>query len=431
MGRGPDDRGLTGDDIERLAVPVAAPLDPDAAADAERRAELDAAGVAEAVRLLMRRAYPEAGIEAGFPWPGSRSTWPGSGDDTAGIAPGSVLVGDAGVPRADWKPLWMLAGPLAPDRVAVLVAPTGRGKTAFAVQVAEAAAAEGHPVIYLSAELGVEELAARLLAIRAGGKGGTWPAWRDLLRGEAIRKELKDAGARLVADCPALYLAAPPVGKRTLSTLRGLVREAARRHGAAPLVVVDYLQRLEGESEDRRLEVSALSGGLRNLARPGDGYLGAGVLALSSTARSNYAQGKGERPLRGFFDLWKAATTDPDGLVGMGKETGEIEYDASLVLVLTCDHATDDDDGSTDDDLAGDDATRAVGGGTEAGRRRGCIAVAKNREGLTGAVRLDFDGARGWWGDGRSLGRWKPKPKEGAGKKAAKPNATRRPEPGW
>ena len=398
-------------DAEELAEQRKAARGPLAAA-LKRRAELDRWHVGKATAALLRRAYPAGGAGAGcFPWPGCEPEWPDPGEGRAELPPGAVLVGTAGVQRADWRPLWQLAGPPAVDRVAVLVGATGRGKTAFAVQAAEAAAASGRPVVYLSAELGVEELAARLVAVRAGGDstagGRRWAAWRDVLHGRAPREATEDAAADLVADCPALYLCAPSSEGRTVDALRALVREAVRKHGAPPLVVVDYLQRLvETDGDARRTAVAAQSGELRALSRPDGDYPGAAVLALSSTARSNY------NAVRGFFPLWRAASEDPDALVGMGKETGEIEYDASLVLVLTCD--LDGDDAPDDNNADAGDTTNQADSRRAAGRR-GVLAVAKNREGLTGTIRLDFDGARGVWSGARRLGRWKPKPPAEAG----------------
>ena len=377
---------------------------------AEEPADLDRWTVAEAVRLLVARAHPERGRPVGFPWPGAPETWPLGGDGTTDIKPDAALPPADGVCRPNWRPLWSLVGPLSPDRVAVLVGPTGRGKTAFAVQVAEAAAAAGHPVVYLSVELGAEELAARLIALRARGA----VPWRAVLRGQVPRPELEQAGTDLVTRCPNLYLCAPPPGQRTAARLARLARAVAARHdGRPPLVVVDYLQRMKGDESDRRWEVSALSGELRALSRPCDDFPGAGVLALSSTARTNYSGGK-KSSLRGFWPLWRAASEDPDSLVGLGKETGEIEYDASLVLVLTCD-PKDDDDPPPDDDKEVGDSRNQADAGKMPGLRRGALAAAKVREGETGTVRLDFDGPRGCWGDARSLRRWRAKVKQGDG----------------
>jgi len=306
------------------------------------------------------------------------------------------------VQRQDWRPVWSLVGPLAPDRLAITVGPTGRGKTGFAVQVAEAVAAAGWPVIYLSAELTVGEVAARLIAVRAAGR----VAWRDVLRGHVPRPELEQACAALVAECSSLYLYAPPPGARTAKKLHEMAVEAAQRHTRPMLIIVDYLQRLEGPSEqrlDRRQEVSQLSGALRAISQPDGDYPGAGILCLSSTARSNYS--KDASPLRGFMPLWEAASSDIDSLVGLGKESGEVEHDASLVLVLTCDPAGDPDEEAAAREES--DINYSSGGPPANGARRGALAAAKVRYGRTGIVRLDFNPAQGCWGNAQRLNHWK------------------------
>ena len=358
--------------------------------------------IVEACRRLVARAHPAGGSPVCFPWPGSPEEWPPPGDGTTPLAPGAALPGAEGVRRENWRPVWRLVGPLGPDRLTVVVGPTGRGKTGFAVQVAEAVASAGWPVIYLSAELAVEEVAARILALRAGGR----VAWRDFLRGHVPRPELELACAALVADCRTLYLCAPPPGERTATRLRELAEVAATRHGCPAQVMVDYVQRLEGPPErrlDRRQEVSNISGTLRSISQPDGNYPGAGILCLSSTARSNYS--KSESALRGFLPLWEAASTDIDSLVGLGKESGELEHDASLVLVLTCDRAGDPEEEAAARDES--DVNYASGGSPAPGARRGALAAAKVRDGRTGIVRLDFDPARGCWGNAQRLNYWR------------------------
>ena len=104
---------------------------------------------------------------------------------------------------------------------------------------------------------------------------------------------------------------------------------------------------------------------------------------LSSTARANYEHFTDANALRvAFKGGWKAAEgpnpsargwSPPVELVGMGKESGEIEYDASLVLCLTCDKPS-----------------RGLAA-------PGVLVVSKARAGTTCEVGLSFDGDRGLW----------------------------------
>ena len=321
---------------------------------------------AAAEELVKRCAGARAG--GGFPWPGCASEWPDEESNAAPHGTGCLEPGD----RANWTAVWKAVGPLAPDRLAVLVGPTGRGKTAFAVQAAEAAAAAGRPVLYASAELGAAELLARILAAGAT-PGPRVVTWRAILYGRVDPGEVERACSRATVKLPALYLWAPPSSERNGEGLRVMVEALAQEHGAPPLVVVDYVQRFApGNGRDRRGDVSDLSGELRTLARPAGGYLGAGVLALSSTARTNYPK------VTSAAALYAVARSSLEDLVGTGKETGELEYDANAVAVLTADP----------------DAARD-------GRRRGLLVAAKVRELEPGRMAgLRFDGARGRWDDG-------------------------------
>ena len=76
------------------------------------------------------------------------------------------------------------------------------------------------------------------------------------------------------------------------------------------------------------------------------------VLVLSSTARANYAE------------LVNDPSKDPGDLVGLGKESGEIEYAADGVFVLA---------------RVGDTTRRA-------------LVVSKNRHGPLGRVELEWSG---------------------------------------
>jgi hypothetical protein len=77
------------------------------------------------------------------------------------------------------------------------------------------------------------------------------------------------------------------------------------------------------------------------------------VLVLSSTARANYA------------DLVNDPARDPVDLVGLGKESGEIEYAADGVMVLSR--------------------------GADGGRSR-VLVLAKNRHGPVGRAELQWNG---------------------------------------
>jgi replicative DNA helicase len=221
----------------------------------------------------------------------------------------------------------------------VLVGGTGAGKTQFAVQAAVHAAQQGVQVLYLALELSRHDIAARVLGVVAN------EPWSLLLRGALTETQLTSAVIRAETKIRALPFyteCAPPYGYsiETLTACAWTLRPA--------LIVLDYLQLCGRPGEDLRASISRASYAARSLARD----LNAVVLALSSTARENYGK-------LAFHD-----ESDPTDLVGLGKESGEVEYASDGVLVLAR--------------------------GTDTSIRR--IVVAKNRSGPTGVVDLQWDG---------------------------------------
>lgn len=310
------------------------------------RESVEAWHVSAAAERLLSRLDPARGRAglARFAWPG------GSADDTertrAAVARGALSV-------ARNPPVWSRTassiGPLTAGSVAVLVGATGRGKSAYVLQIAEGAARAGAPVLYVSVEMDTDELVARLLALRAEGAA----AWSSILLGAAHFPEVQEAAAYLCSDCPNLYLWAPGPAERTVRAIQRMARRVSLAHGgASPLVIVDYVQRLTPSgSDDRRLAVGDVSAGLRDLSRPGApmgaDWPGAAVIALSSTARSSYevlgsvealrVAAVGAKPTPGS----NAPTKAPVALEGLGKESGELEYDAPILLVFTTDPPAD------------------------------------------------------------------------------------------
>jgi replicative DNA helicase len=171
-------------------------------------------------------------------------------------------------------------------------------------------------------------------------------AWSRILRGTLDDVEVAHVmeAARSAEHIPFHTECGPPFGY-------GAETLAARAWALKPaLIVIDYLQLCAGRyGEEPRTAVGRVSYVARALARD----LGAVVLVLSSTARANYA------------DLVNDPARDPVDLVGLGKESGEIEYAADGVMVL---------------------ARSAEGG------RNRVLVLAKNRHGPVGRADLKWNG---------------------------------------
>jgi len=210
----------------------------------------------------------------------------------------------------------------------------GVGKTAFGLEIARSAAADGVATLIISREMTTEALARRLLAqhgrinatrLRQGGHAlddldwqrihdtvqqlRDWPVWMTdaLVTSEAI--------AQLVAAWPA----APPLG----------------------LVIVDYLQLVQAPEQirERRLQVEAVSLALKALAMS----MKLPVVCMSALSRRDKESSR--RPT--MADL---------------RESGALEHDADIILMLHREMLS---------------------------RTAECI-VAKNRDGGVGITDLDF-----------------------------------------
>lgn len=142
----------------------------------------------------------------------------------------------------------MLGGGLRRGDVVVLGGDVGSGKSAFALAVALRAAQEGRAVRLFSAEMSVDRVLERALAIEGRARID------DIRRGsmdEATRASLGGAAIRLRDALPQIDVL-PPGGVAPL-------REALEEDGSPELVVVDALQ--------------GLATGGETAAGPGDGAL--------------------------------------------------------------------------------------------------------------------------------------------------------------
>lgn len=300
-----DSGSTVGEALQRAIARIIAAVEPPEASRPVR--------LADACRAFAGRPEPEMG--AWFPWPGPAQP---------SLPAGPVMCSEslAAAPWEPWKNLASIAA-IGPESVAVLVGPTGRGKTALALQMALAVAAAGHRVLYASAELPADELVARSIACKASGG----VPWRAILTayGDA---NVQDAAAMLAAmpEGKNLYLWTPAGRTRNVDALQLVARQLQAR-----FIVVDYLQRFIDDSDDKRLAVMRASGQLRDLSRRGSGWPGAAVLAVSSIGRDKY---------KPFSTIETLRALPAEDLLGSGKEAGELEYDATVVLAYTTDAPT-------------------------------------------------------------------------------------------
>jgi len=212
----------------------------------------------------------------------------------------------------------------------------GLGMAVHAAQVARV------PVLVFSLEMGHAELTQRILSSEARVDSVKLRNGRLL---EADWTKLGRAVGRL--EIP-LYLDDNP--RVTVMEIRSKARRMKSREGLG-LIVIDYLQLMSGNtSENRQLEVSEISRGLKILARE----LAIPIVALSQLSRNLETRGD-KRPM--LADL---------------RESGSLEQDADVVMFLYRDevyNSESPDKGSAE------------------------IIIAKHRSGPIGMKRVAFLGA--------------------------------------
>jgi len=272
----------------------------------------------------------------------------------------------------------------------VLVGNTGSGKSQFALQLSWEAAKQGAPVLYVGLELGKVDLTARMLGLASERN------WSRLYRGEnssgekstsELEEVAADYGPQLAA-LPWHMEIAPPFGWSHEQLTAGVEGLCARypvetRKGLPPLVVVDFLQLVTSPPNQPQESLRERIGRVAYAARAAAREHGAVVLLVSSTARANYAILNGQPAKDEKGKPGKLPWKEPAYLcVGLGKESGEVEYAADGVLVLVKESSADSSEAHS--------AARAQPSYSEMH-----LAIAKQRAGRSQWVNgLRFNGGR-------------------------------------
>ena len=242
------------------------------------------------------------------------------------------------------------------DELIILAARPGVGKTAFALNVAQFVGLKTDKTVAMfSLEMGAEQLVQRMLA--SEGLIDSQHLRTGQLTDEEWRKLVVAAGS---LDNTSIYIDDTPGIK--MSEIRAKARRLAKEKGNLGLIVIDYLQLIEGpRSESRQQEVSAISRQLKKLAKE----LHVPVIALSQLSRS-VEQRQDKRPV--LSDI---------------RESGSIEQDADIVSFLYRDDYYRDEDEDGDDSENGEVGAEADNGEVE-------VIIEKNRSGSRGTVKLMF-----------------------------------------
>lgn len=221
---------------------------------------------------------------------------------------------DAGKPMTGLKchlvDLDLKTNGLKPAELTILAARPSMGKTSLATTIMRNIAVQNRVgVAFYSLEMSADQVAQNLLCSHA--RVDSFRMRRGMLDQSEILR-LQEAAGEL-ADAP--FYIDDATGMSVLE-LRAKARQLKQRHDIG-LVVIDYLQLMEGDrtsgrSEGRQQEISQISRGLKALARE----LAVPVVALSQLSRA-VEQREGHRPR--LSDL---------------RESGSLEQDADMVWLL-------------------------------------------------------------------------------------------------
>ena len=242
------------------------------------------------------------------------------------------------------------------DELIILAARPAVGKTAFALNLAQNVGTKTDKTVAIfSLEMSAESLVNRMLCAE-----GSIDA-NHLRTGQLTEDEWQNLVVAMGSLSRANIYMDDTAGIK-MSEIRAKCRRLSKETGNLGLVVVDYLQLIEGSNaENRQQEVSGISRQLKKLAKE----LHVPVIALSQLSRG-VEQRQDKRPV--LSDI---------------RESGSIEQDADIVAFLYRDDYYRDEDEDGDDAGSENEDDENNVGEVE-------VIIEKNRSGPRGTVKLLF-----------------------------------------
>ena len=237
------------------------------------------------------------------------------------------------------------------DELIILAARPSVGKTAFVLNIAKNVATKTNETVAIfSLEMSAESLVNRMLCSEGSIDAS------NMRNGRLTEEELRSyfVASGTLSNAP-IYIDDTP-GIR-VSEIRAKCRRLKQERNNLGLIVIDYLQLIEGNGrESRQQEVSEISRNLKKLAKE----LSVPVIALSQLSRG-VEQRQDKRPV--MSDI---------------RESGSIEQDADIVAFLYRDdyyRQEPDEDGNVPEQESNNIIE---------------VIIEKNRSGPRGTVELMF-----------------------------------------
>jgi len=188
----------------------------------------------------------------------------------------------------------------------IIAARPAMGKTSFVLNTVNSLIMQGKGVAFFSLEMPAEQLMLRLFSIQT-----SIPLQK--LRVGDMNDEQWTSLASAMDKMNTAKLFVDDQGSININQLRSKLRKLKNQHPEIEIAVIDYLQIMQGVgSQDRHLQVSEISRGLKMLARE----LEMPIVALSQLNRGLEARND-KRPM--LSDI---------------RESGSIEQDADIILFV-------------------------------------------------------------------------------------------------
>jgi len=205
----------------------------------------------------------------------------------------------------------LLGGGFEPAAVHLLTAKPGAGKTSFIINVALHNIAISRPCLLISCEMTVEDFVAKFIATYINDNN---ISIKELRCGQ--QSNIMNQALEQLKDDPIYIIGQNSIRTNGFSVIKKEIDDIIEKTGAVPFVAIDYIQRFAGlisgnVTQDYRVMIDKVSSDILSIANNS----GACILAISSTGRQNYRN-------------------DKNGVLAMGKESGQLEFDATTVSGL-------------------------------------------------------------------------------------------------
>jgi len=244
----------------------------------------------------------------------------------------------------------------------IIAARPAMGKTSFILNTVNSLILQGKGVAFFSLEMPAEQLMLRLLSIQ------TSIPLQKLRVGDMNDDEWSNLnGAVDRMNSAKLYV--DDQGSININQLRSKLRKLKNQHPEIEIAVIDYLQIMSGVgNQDRHLQVSEMSRGLKMLARE----LEMPIVALSQLNRGLESRND-KRPM--LSDI---------------RESGSIEQDADIILFVYRDDVYLYKEEKEREKAAKAEGKEFTATYVEKEEEDAEIIIGKQRNGPTGHVKLIF-----------------------------------------